>query len=122
MYAATRGDDCQSHGITLQYIDATLEGDEICQELLEILFHHHHDVQPPLPSQHANTNSNTIDTTTSSSSGTSETTSSNAGTRTSFLKEFGIDMTQLARDGEYDRIHGRHSEIESLLAHSITKT
>jgi hypothetical protein len=124
IHAATRGDDCQVMEL-LYNIDATLEGDEICHQLLEILYQQEEEEQQLTAFPKGNTNSepkatmgsattaSTLGTTSSLSSSFSSS-SSNSGTQSfSYVKEFGFDMTQAARNGEYDRMYGRQTEMES---------
>jgi ATP-dependent Clp protease ATP-binding subunit ClpA len=98
VYAATRGDDCEAMEI-LYYQDATLEGEDICQDLLQHLM-----TERSKPKQEEKKQSKATD---ASSSDRSEI--------RSLLAEFGSDMTLDAENGYLDVVHGRDDETESCL-------
>jgi ATP-dependent Clp protease ATP-binding subunit ClpA len=127
--AATRGDDCEAMEL-LYHIDATLEGEDVCQDLLLALM----DAKKKQTSNKSNNNENENEnknnkpTTTSTASNNKRSkdsvlapTSGGASltdstkTNLTLLEQYGTDLTQMAKDGELDIVHGREEEIQSCL-------
>ena len=124
--AATRGDDCEAMEL-LYHIDATLEGEDICQDLLLALMD---DKKKKQANQNNNNNQKeqpTTSTTTTNnqkskervlaptSGGASLSTMESSNTNLTLLEQYGTDLTQMAKDGELDIVHGREEEIQSCL-------
>jgi ATP-dependent Clp protease ATP-binding subunit ClpC len=112
-YAATRGDDCEAMEI-IYHIDATLDGEDICQDLLQALME-----------ERKSSNSNgEVDMSQKTAKYSTKThllrhggsgDDEKKGEASSLLEEFGTDLTQLAQDGELDIVHGRDEEIQNCL-------
>jgi ATP-dependent Clp protease ATP-binding subunit ClpC len=96
--AATRSEYCEAMEI-IWHIDAQLEGEDICQSLLETL----------MEEQIAGKKTETDPSSTKEKSGETQ------KHTPSLLEEFGTDLTQQALDGELDIVHGRDAEIQKCL-------
>jgi len=115
-YAATRGDDCEVMEI-LYNMDATLEGEDVCQDLLQALMEaktKKKDKQEDI----------TIPPTARSGGGggggpssplSPTATGAKADTNLTLLEQYGTDLTKMATDGELDIVHGREDEIQSCI-------
>lgn len=109
-YAATRGDDCEAMEI-IYHIDATLDGEDICQDLLQALM----EERKKAGSKDTTSNMKTIKDDSKEALHQGGGTGDEAKSTKSLLEEFGTDLTQQARDGELDIVHGRNEEIQSCL-------
>ncbi|CAB9497481.1 protein ClpB [Seminavis robusta] len=115
-YAATRGDDCEAMEL-LYHIDATLEGEDICQDLLLALM----DAKKN-PKQDTNNNDTTQKTTKAGNKDNNVLAPTGGGataaadnTNMTLLEQYGTDLTQMAKDGELDVVHGRDEEIQACM-------
>ena len=126
-YAATRGDDCEAMEL-LYHLDATLEGEDICQDLLQDLMEQRQretqktDDNPQVQQQsslHVQKSSTEDGKKASSPYGNTAAATVGEGgadlTNMTLLEQYGTDLTQMARDGELDIVHGREEEIQSCL-------
>ena len=95
-HASGRGDSCEAMEI-VEHIDATLDGEEICQSLLRTLLEER--VEGNLKAKEL------------ARAGAKDDEKKHA----SILVEFGIDLTQRARDGKLDLVHERDEEIWNCL-------
>ena len=118
--AATRGDDCDAMEM-IWHIDATLEGEDICDWLLQ-------DLMEQQTAERIQQEGDSEGKHSSSSSGSSSMSNATKKTIThgpngndenvgiqSLLERFGTDLTQQARDGDLDVVYGRDEEIQSCL-------
>jgi ATP-dependent Clp protease ATP-binding subunit ClpC len=92
--ASGRGDTCEAMEI-VEHIDATLDGEEICQSLLRTLLDERVEGNLKAKELAQATDSETKPA--------------------SILLEFGIDLTQRAREGKLDLVHERDEEIWNCL-------
>ena len=127
-YAATRGDDCEAMEL-LYHLDATLEGEDICQDLLQELMSQKQkpeaerkkeQAQQQQQQQQQSTGPRRASATSPLSPGGTATTAigdkdGDSMSNRTLLEEYGTDLTQMARDGELDIVHGREEEIQSCL-------
>jgi len=108
--AATRSDDCPAME-TLYHLDATLEAEDICLSLLQSLL----EQQKQLDTDDATTSTASLthprDNKYLAPAGRKET--ANSDKKKSWLEECGIDLTQQARDGALDKVHGRDAELQA---------
>merc|ERR1712232_1064504 len=112
--AATRGDDCDAMEI-IWHLDATLEGEDICQSLLQTLMQ-----EKEIESRRAKKKAKKKEKRDAKkSSGVTTATKGDEEQHDkdeiSVLKEFSVDLTQQARDGELDTVYGRDEEIQNCL-------
>jgi ATP-dependent Clp protease ATP-binding subunit ClpC len=112
--AATRGDDCDAMEI-LYHIDAQLEGEDICESLLQALMEDR--TNPKKKEAPSTTVKNQPKATIPAppTANTSSTAAAEAAVEPSLLEQFGSDLTKQAEDGELDIVHGRDDEIQSCL-------
>ena len=125
-YAATRGDDCEAMEL-LYHLDATLEGEDICQDLLQELMSQKKKPEAERKKEAAQQQQQQqqagprrASATSPLSPGGTATTAigdkdGDSMTNRTLLEEYGTDLTQMARDGELDIVHGREEEIQSCL-------
>ena len=113
VYAATRGDDCMAMEI-LYHDDATLEGEDMCQELLQQLMTMKTRAEEQITEKDKDNIKNILNDEMVTQGGR-PTADKKADKKKSLLQEFGTDLTQLAREGDLDIVKGRDEEIESCL-------
>jgi ATP-dependent Clp protease ATP-binding subunit ClpC len=97
------------------HIDATMEGEDICHSLLQSLMEQEkankgNNAGTKKENQPKDTKEPAMQTANRNQSQQSEEIE-----QKSLLEEYGIDLTQQARDGELDTVHGRDDEIQSCL-------
>lgn len=104
--AASRDSDCEAMEI-LWHLDATLEGEDICFDMLKIMME-----ESPSDGEEESEGPN-------SDEKKLVPTAKGAGGDTkkgaSLLEECGYDLTQQAKDDELDVVYGRDDELESVL-------
>ena len=113
VYAATRGDDCMAMEI-LYHDDATLEGEDMCQDLLQQLM----SMKTKTDEQIFEKDKDNVKNVFKDKLGDQKEMVGGAKQEDkskSLLKEFGMDLTQQAKEGDLDIVKGRDEEIESCL-------
>lgn len=115
VYAATRGDDCMAMEI-LYHDDATLEGEDMCLELLQQLMMMKtkaDSADDQITEKDKDNIKNVLNDEKVTQGGGS---GGNKGDKKkSLLQEFGTDLTKEAKEGGLDVVKGRDEEIESCL-------
>ncbi len=111
VFAATRGDDCYAMEI-LYHDDATLEGEDMCIELLQQLMSIKTKADEHITEKDKD-NVNMVLKDEKVRKGGPPGKKDNK--KQSLLKEFGNDLTQQARDGGLDIVRGRDVELEACL-------
>ena len=104
--AATRSDDCEAMEI-IYHLDATVEGEDICFDLLRAIMEEKEDNDPSSTNENIKTKSDAADPVPASGGKNS------VDPEKSVLMECGVDLTKQARDGELDKVHGRDREIQT---------
>lgn len=112
VYAATRGDDCMAMEI-LYHDDATLEGEDMCQDLLQQLLTMKQKTDEQITEKDKDNIKNVLNDEKITQGGSPSKGSKKDGK--SLLQEFGIDLTKQAKEGDLDVVKGRDDEIESCL-------
>ena len=108
--AASRDDDCEAMEI-LWHLDATLEGEDICFDLLTTLMESSPS-ELELKEEGGNAKPNKASNT---GSVMAQGNSSEKGSTPSLLTDCSIDLTEQAKDGELDVVYGRDEEIATIM-------
>lgn len=118
--AASRSDeDCEAMEV-LWHLDATLEAEDLCASLLQNVFQAQQQQQQQQPQNKDGSSKKSASKATTSKkaqpivSGTGAAMSEAKEKARSLLRECGLDLTLLAREGQLDKVHGRDVEIQSM--------
>jgi ATP-dependent Clp protease ATP-binding subunit ClpC len=111
VYAATRGDDSEAMEI-IYNLDATLDGEDICNDLLQSLMETR---DQPQSSSTPLSPGSSVDKEIAQLFKDGKVAADKKTNSSSLLDEFGIDLTRQARDGELEIVYGREEEIQNCL-------
>ena len=108
--AASRDDDCEAMEI-LWHLDATLEGEDICFDLLTKLM----EASPSELEQKEDGDGAESNKALDTSSVMAQGTDSAKTSTSSLLTDCSVDLTEQAKEGELDVVYGRDEEIATVM-------